>query len=458
MVAFGGQMGCIRPRRQDFSHDEDFLVNICITNHLKQDRFLMSYGTQFEIPGLLNNIFKCDKSCGFKGPEIEREKIKDFMRLKGQHKSCAKHNIARYLVFPKADIYNIQVTLNAMFIAAETTVEAKSAIGNGIDPSSCQITQATLISKPYTLKVRDGREIMKSIQEHSNHKSSASKEEVKTFHRDEAHSTEFYQCGSDKISALQGAIDKARNFSTDAHASVEDFSHGDTWESIFGDYDVGNHKYTEHVFLNAKLYLSGESYNFHCNGILCQEREDVFAYVYSTDANHVIYVCDRFFSAPNSKVHNSQPGILIHEVTHFNDVGNTLDFAYGLQAVNNLADSNPMKARRNADSYELYAETAGGSDTINDPKNAGFHDFLKSKQAIILCSVIVGGFFITVFCFICCMMCLKSGPRRGEHIPDQSRQVLSASSRRRSKAPERRRTNSRPRRNENKAARYTVDP
>ena len=54
--------------------------------------------------------------------------------------------------------------------------------------------------------------------------------------------------------------------------------------------------------------------------------------------------------------HAQTGGTIIHELSHFNVIAGTDDFAYGHTAAKQLALSNPAQARLNADSHEYFAE------------------------------------------------------------------------------------------------------
>jgi peptidyl-Lys metalloendopeptidase len=86
----------------------------------------------------------------------------------------------------------------------------------------------------------------------------------------------------------------------------------------------------------------------------CSCKQSYYAYVYPT-APYKIYVCNAFWSAPMTGT-DSKAGTLIHEMTHFNVVASTDDWAYGKTAAAALAISNPAKALDNADSHEYFAE------------------------------------------------------------------------------------------------------
>jgi peptidyl-Lys metalloendopeptidase len=86
----------------------------------------------------------------------------------------------------------------------------------------------------------------------------------------------------------------------------------------------------------------------------CKCRKNYYAYVYPSQP-YKIYVCSAFWAAPMTGT-DSKAGTLIHEMSHFNVVASTDDWAYGQTNAASLAISNPAKAIDNADSYEYFAE------------------------------------------------------------------------------------------------------
>ena len=78
----------------------------------------------------------------------------------------------------------------------------------------------------------------------------------------------------------------------------------------------------------------------------------LFALVYATDDSHIIYIGNPFW---NKKFEGrySKEQVLIHETSHFKDVGNTKDFGYDDEC-DILAKNRPSKALYNADSYAFF--------------------------------------------------------------------------------------------------------
>jgi peptidyl-Lys metalloendopeptidase len=86
----------------------------------------------------------------------------------------------------------------------------------------------------------------------------------------------------------------------------------------------------------------------------CKCKQNYYAYVYPNDP-YKIYLCKVFWQAPAIGT-DSKAGTLIHEMSHFDVVAGTDDFAYGQTAAKSLATSNPDDAVRNADNHEYFAE------------------------------------------------------------------------------------------------------
>jgi peptidyl-Lys metalloendopeptidase len=87
----------------------------------------------------------------------------------------------------------------------------------------------------------------------------------------------------------------------------------------------------------------------------CGCKKRYFAYVYPAQP-YTIYVCSSFWSAPLAGT-DSRGGTLIHEMSHFNVVASTDDWAYGQTAARQLVvDGKISQAIDNADSHEYFAE------------------------------------------------------------------------------------------------------
>jgi len=76
------------------------------------------------------------------------------------------------------------------------------------------------------------------------------------------------------------------------------------------------------------------------------------AWVYTTDSNHIIFLGNPFWDNKTLKSY-SREETLIHEVSHFEDIGDTVDYGYDIECDDVVRD-NPEDALKNADSYSFF--------------------------------------------------------------------------------------------------------
>jgi uncharacterized protein involved in type VI secretion and phage assembly len=88
-----------------------------------------------------------------------------------------------------------------------------------------------------------------------------------------------------------------------------------------------------------------------------EHKPHVFAYTKPDDESHMVYLDDAFWTAPAVGT-DSKAGTIVHELSHFNDIGATSDDAYGKKAAGILAIDEVEKALENADNMEFYVEGA----------------------------------------------------------------------------------------------------
>ncbi|MBL8512395.1 MAG: peptidase M35 [Betaproteobacteria bacterium] len=119
-----------------------------------------------------------------------------------------------------------------------------------------------------------------------------------------------------------------------------------TW---FGTYSSANWNQVKGQFANIKDAFDNKPLTIDCG---CKKQ--YYAYVYPNQP-YKIYVCRAFWNAPMTGT-DSKGGTLVHEMSHFDIVAGTDDWAYGHTAAKNLALTDPTKARNNADSHEYFAE------------------------------------------------------------------------------------------------------
>jgi len=129
------------------------------------------------------------------------------------------------------------------------------------------------------------------------------------------------------------------------------------YQTWFGACNSGRQSTVSTTLSKTASLRANSPYVIDCSQSGCPA--NTYAYVYPSDTtSHTVHLCSAWWSAPTGTCrYDSAAGTLIHELTHFNDVGATKDYAYGQTACKNLAQSNPSNAVYNADSYEYFNES-----------------------------------------------------------------------------------------------------
>lgn len=157
-------------------------------------------------------------------------------------------------------------------------------------------------------------------------------------------------CTASQKTTLLSAFNAATNYSQAAQTYLSGAGSGtQRYKTWFGAYTAAN-------WNTAKAHYAAATDAFKNKAVTldCSCKQSYYAYVYPTQP-YKIYVCNAFWSAPLTGT-DSKAGTLVHEMTHFNVVAGTDDWAYGQSAAKSLAISNPTKALDNADTHEYFAE------------------------------------------------------------------------------------------------------
>lgn len=158
-------------------------------------------------------------------------------------------------------------------------------------------------------------------------------------------------CTSSEKTTLVSAVNAATNYATAAYNYVSGISSGtQRYVKWFGTYSSSRKNTVTTHFANEVNAFTTKTLTLDCS---CSD-SGTYAYVYPTQP-YKIYLCGAFWSAPMTGT-DSKGGTLVHEMSHFNVVASTDDWAYGQTAAAALAKSNPTKAVDNADSHEYFAE------------------------------------------------------------------------------------------------------
>jgi len=90
------------------------------------------------------------------------------------------------------------------------------------------------------------------------------------------------------------------------------------------------------------------------DGFLSHHVSTTYAFVQPNDTFfHNVHLCHLFDKAPATGT-DSKAETLTHEMSHFSDIGDTDDHAYGVRSCKRLAKKKPSDALNNADSFAYY--------------------------------------------------------------------------------------------------------
>ncbi|MEO6060966.1 MAG: M35 family metallo-endopeptidase [Thermoflexales bacterium] len=162
------------------------------------------------------------------------------------------------------------------------------------------------------------------------------------------------RCTATQQSTILSAVATASTYANDANSYLAGApSATQRYTTWFGAFSTTGWNTAQTNFAAIKTAFDTKPITIDCG---C--KKNYYAYVYPSKP-YVIYVCRAFWSAPMSGT-DSKGGTLIHEMSHFDVVASTDDWAYGQAAAKSLAISDPTKALANADSHEYFAENTPG--------------------------------------------------------------------------------------------------
>jgi peptidyl-Lys metalloendopeptidase len=177
-------------------------------------------------------------------------------------------------------------------------------------------------------------------------------------------------CESDQYTIARSAWTKARLVINDAEVFTQNLSRNTThprYRRWFGDaslvhaaddIDTPNKRFQDHVTQLVDATYSRLVFGTFaplCDA--CAAWEPDVAARAVTGSYYEFTLCPHFFKLLEAGSSPSRMGTLIHEYSHFTGDGRgpaAHDYLYGYLPVQALAKSDPWKAIRNADNYELY--------------------------------------------------------------------------------------------------------
>lgn len=167
----------------------------------------------------------------------------------------------------------------------------------------------------------------------------------------------FSGCSADQQSTTESAI---ANAITAVDSAFEDnLMKGcvnSDFTGLFGTYSAERYHAVTSTFANVQASFYAENYVIKCDTNDCADDDSTYAFVYPFDLHRHVNLCGAFWPASTTIQIDSQPGTLIHELTHFADISATDDFQYGFEECLELGATSPCTAVKNADSNCYYAE------------------------------------------------------------------------------------------------------
>jgi peptidyl-Lys metalloendopeptidase len=328
------------PEKTSLQQDDDVVLRVTITNTSSKPQYVLKWHTPFA--GIEDHLFEVKRDgvdVPYLGRHIKRATptAKDYYLLKPGASHTSKVEISSlydmsvtgdYSVRYHAASYNTFLpSEGARPMSASAAIDSGAELGE-LDSSPAtmfingRLARGTVVGQPFEM-MKQGTVSPMGVS--------------------------FSSCTSSQSSTITSAISAAKTMANSGVSYLGAGKTGTRYTKWFGTYNSTRYATVRTHFNNIKNAFDTKNVVVDCS---C--KESYYAYVYPTQP-YKIYVCNAFWSAPMSGT-DSKGGTLVHEMSHFNVVAGTDDWAYGQSAAANLARSNPSRAIDNADSHEYFGE------------------------------------------------------------------------------------------------------
>ena len=312
--------------KSSFGYDESVPVNVSIRNDGRTSVKILRWLTPFD--GVKDDLFEVTvngKTAEYIGADYKRPAPteKDYITLEPGKSFEATIDLAGYYDLAETGFY--QVNYRAEAVEGDTNPSLISAKAEQPEALRSEAVQAWVT----------GRETKIAADESAANAVSGS--------------TNYTGCTSTRQSSLLTARGNASTYAANSYNYLVAGTAGARYTTWFGAYTSSRYSTVRSHYSSIKNAMDNATVTFNCT---CTD--SAYAYVYPTQP-YTIYLCNAFWSAPSTGT-DSKAGTLVHEMSHFNVVASTDDWAYGQTAAKNLARSNPKRAIDNADSHEYFAE------------------------------------------------------------------------------------------------------
>uniref|UniRef100_A0A7S2SBH1 Lysine-specific metallo-endopeptidase domain-containing protein n=1 Tax=Mucochytrium quahogii TaxID=96639 RepID=A0A7S2SBH1_9STRA len=372
---FGDMMSAEQAAKFDLKFtalEKDCYARVTLTNKDNQTHYIVLLDSPFEKP-ISNRVFHGDNGAVYGGLIAENglSKIQkqDVVAIEAGSSHSSDVNICSLMNFPGAGNYSITVDFDMMTIPVPDQTSLEEALKEGV--TEADTLQADLESNPLVLqRTAASVAVEQEVAPPDNHGRLLKTPSLLRQVARQLASVPTSGCSSSQAQVIANAVANAKVSTRDSLTELP----GGKWYSSYTkdlSYWLGTEASTR-TNNDAKAYLSrtlaalnANQVTYVCGNSRC--RSSVYAFVYPAyTSNKYVYLCNQFWYASTNKyARDSQPGTVVHELLHFDDIGNTDDHAYGTTAIRSLALNNPTKARSNSDNYEAFTETYAGEHGIN---------------------------------------------------------------------------------------------
>jgi len=330
------------------TNNDDKSVLVTISNPADQPLYLLKWNTPFDdLHGNYLSIKKSNIQSPYYGSFVRRSNptIQSYETLSPKETRSLKIKINKNYPVREDGFYHVQLQFYLSDYAYNRSVIPRTK--NHFVKSSLIVSNVLEI------------QLFKSAHHPSLNHTESRKRSPTTYNTGRSYVTS--NCDSNQISIIKTMWGVFINM---LHNSNYEISRGSTnnYRTWFGTYTYTRYDRVNKLFL-AELNILNyyDTVNFDCKTCLSYPGySDAFAYTYPYDTDRHIYLCPVFWTSPvggNNQI-ETQAGTIVHELTHFNALGNpgTIDIVYGENDCLNLAYYSPDKAIQNADNYAIFSE------------------------------------------------------------------------------------------------------
>ncbi|MER9119861.1 M35 family metallo-endopeptidase [Mesorhizobium sp. M0954] len=172
---------------------------------------------------------------------------------------------------------------------------------------------------------------------------------------------DFVDCSADQQPIVQSAIDSSHAWIDNALANIALPQPNGTYAKWFGSYTDSNLSTVKTNLQTIRSHLLIGVISAHCQCPASADTDHDYALVDSPNHGikktpYNVYFCNKFFAGATPDIgFDSRPGIVIHEMSHFDNVADTIDECSSFTNRQSLA-ALPDHAIVSAGNYEYYVE------------------------------------------------------------------------------------------------------